>query len=180
MTDPIQSMDYAAGIVRYSETGSRRALTVPFCQGFGVDLGSGGDPVVPFAIQIDRNPRARHLVHLFGDATKDLPFKDGVLDYVYSSHLLEDFKDWTPILTEWLRVIKPGGYLVIMVPDHGLFRAAVSRGQPDNLDHKHESRPGELSEYFKRLCPMGEVVADKLTQGWPDDYNILFVGKKNT
>lgn len=175
---PIDSMDHAARIIRCSETRSRRTLTAPFCQGFGVDLGSGGDPVVPYAVQIDMNPNVRPFVHCFGDASKNLPFRDGVLDYVYSSHLLEDFKVWEPILTEWLRVLKTGGYLVIMVPDHERFRAAVARGQPDNLDHKHESRPGELTEYFSRLCPAGEVVVDRLTEGWPNDYNILFVGKK--
>lgn len=135
--------------------------------------------MVPFAVQIDRNPLARPLVHCFGDATQNLPFKDGVLDYVYSSHLLEDFSDWDPILIEWWRVLKHGGYLVIQVPDKVKFRAAVERGQPDNLDHKHEARPGELTEYISRLFPTtSQVVVDKLTAMWTEDYNILFVAKK--
>ncbi len=175
---PAESADQAARMLRYSETAPRRPLTAPFCQGFGVDLGSGGDPVVPWAVQVDLNPLARPLVHYFGNATKNLPFKDGVLDYVYSSHLLEDFADWDPVLTEWWRVLKPGGYLVILVPDHERFRAAVRGGQGDNLDHKHESRPGELTEYVTRLFPTAQVIADKLTDLWPGDYNVMFVAKK--
>ena len=33
-------------------------------------------------------------------------FRDGVLDYVYSSHLLEDYVDTEAVLREWLRVLR--------------------------------------------------------------------------
>jgi len=46
----------------------------------------------------------------------DLPFKDGTLDYVLSSHVIEHFFDPIKALKEWHRVIKPGGYIFIIAP----------------------------------------------------------------
>lgn len=105
-----------------------------------------------------------------------MPFKNGTLDFVYSSHLLEDFFDWDPILTEWIRVLAPGGRLVILVPDKRLWADALARGQPPNCEHRHESYPGELTKYAKRLGL--KVETDALTNCFPGDYTILFVGVK--
>lgn len=160
----------------HCETSYRRHLTVPYCMGNGVDLGSGGCPVVPWAIQLEyeQAPRFGQTINYMGNAL-DLPFKDETLDFVYASHLLEDFLHWEPILTEWNRVLKVGGYIVIMVPDHTIFRQRVAEGQEDNLAHKHESYAGELTEVYNVNFPNFEVIHDYLT----DSYNILFVAKKN-
>lgn len=169
-----------------SETSRCRHITAPYCQGNGVDLGSGGDPVVPWAIQVDLpneefaqyrggGSEYRGLdrsVHWQGDATR-LPFRDETLDFVYSSHLLEDFYTWVGVLKEWLRVLKIGGHLIIMVPDRERFRAAVAGGQPDNLAHRHEFEVGELTSLLEDQVG---VVIDRLEPA--DSYNILFIGRK--
>lgn len=162
---------------KYGETAPRRHLVYKHCSGVGVDVGSGGAPVVPWAVQIDRDPVVRNVVH-FHDG-KDLPFKDNTLDFVFSSHLLEDFLDWDPVLKEWVRVLKPGGKLIIMVPDHVRFRAAVAAGQGDNLDHKHESRPGEITEHVDRIWPgQFKIFMDGYSGGDnAKDYNILFIAQ---
>jgi len=46
----------------------------------------------------------------------DLPFKDEEYDYVISSHLIEHFYDPIAAIEEWLRVIKPGGYVFMIAP----------------------------------------------------------------
>jgi SAM-dependent methyltransferase len=46
----------------------------------------------------------------------DLPFEDGTWDYVLSSHVLEHFFDPIKALKEWYRVLKPGGYIFMIVP----------------------------------------------------------------
>lgn len=164
-----------------SETSSRRHLTVKYCQGLGLDLGSGGDPVVPSAIQVELlRPYTPDLgnkqfpIQLRGDAANLYWFRNSVLDYVYSSHLLEDFEDWMPLLREWTRVLKIGGYLVIMIPDKVEWRKAVKNGQPPNLSHKHEGYPGELTLCMKQIGNF-DILEDRIT----DKYNILFVAKKN-
>jgi SAM-dependent methyltransferase len=48
-----------------------------------------------------------------GDA---LPFPDATWDYVISSHVIEHFFDPIAAVEEWLRVIRPGGYVFIIGP----------------------------------------------------------------
>ena len=94
------------------------------------------------------------------------------------SHLIEDFDDWPSVLNEFSRVLKHGGHLVVMVPDHKLSREAVANGQGDNLSHKHEFHVGELSDWARGRGGF-EIIFDQLTlvRGIKD-YNILFVAKK--
>lgn len=169
-----------------SETAKHRGVTIQFCVGNGVDIGSGGDPVVPNAISIDLpeaeykyyNSNQPHRGNLnFRCDGRLLPFKDETLDWVYSSHLLEDFLDWWPILTEWTRVLKRGGHLIILVPDKTKWNEAIQRGQPPNCQHQHESHVGELSKYAKKLGL--QIVMDQMASTTdPLDYSIVFVGKK--
>ena len=167
-----------------SETAKYRHLTVPYCVGNGVDLGSQGNPVVPWAISVDlpesefstynAGNHPEHSVHWRGDALK-LPFKDGTLDFVYSSHLLEDFADWTPALTEWIRVLKKGGKLIILMPDRERWAEALRRGQPPNCAHRKEGEVGALTAATRRAV---RVIEDRLTNLTPEDYSILFVGER--
>ncbi len=49
----------------------------------------------------------------YGD---DLPFKDETWDFVINSHVIEHFWDPIKALKEWYRVVKPGGYIFLIVP----------------------------------------------------------------
>jgi predicted SAM-dependent methyltransferase len=126
-----------------SETSKCRASLAPYCLGDGIDIGFGGDPIVPHAICMDMFQAyaqyETHVQHLHGDA-KDLHwFQDNSLDFIYSSHVLEDFHDTRAILDEWLRVLKPGGNLVLYLPDEQTYRDYCrSQGKPPNSHHVHE------------------------------------------
>lgn len=168
-----------------SETAKYRELTVVHCGGDGIDIGSGGDPVVPWAVSVDLAPEAyarynacnapENPIHLHCDA-RILPFKDDTLDWVYSSHVLEDFWPWWGILKEWKRVLKPGGKIIILIPDKELWAEALKRGQPPNCAHQHEGHPGEISEYFKGW----HIFRDSLTGLFDGDYSILFIAQKSS
>lgn len=125
-----------------SETSKCRARLTYYCVGYGVDLGPGGDPITESAVRVDLPAPYSSAgilpVQLGGDAANLYWFRDGVLDYVYSSHLLEDFADTKTVLIEWLRVLKPGGNLVLFCPDEQLFRSHCRlTGQVYNAHHKH-------------------------------------------
>lgn len=150
-------------------------------------MGSGGDPVVPWAIQVDlpleqfqaygHAHAETHPIQWRGSGF-NLPFKDGVLDWAFNSHVAEDFANWSEFLEEQVRVVKHGGFLIVMVPDRERFREAVANGQGDNLSHKHEFYVGELTEWAKKRGGL-HVIFDKLTlTRGPRDYNILFVAQK--
>src|SRR5512138_3131570 len=110
-----------------SETSKCRARLSRYCAGSGVDIGPGGDPISPTAVRIDLPQPYSHVsdlpVQLVGDASDLRWFRDDVLDYVYSSHVLEDFEDTRAVLVEWLRVLRDGGNLVLFCPDEQAFRA---------------------------------------------------------
>lgn len=176
-----------------SETSKYRTLTVPYCKGNGLDLASGGDPVVPHAISIEldeptyayynSNQPARGPLHYRdNNAIWNLPFKDNTLDFVYSSHLLEDFTrdKWPILLREWSRVLKPGGYLVILVPEVERWNYAIRvLGQPPNCAHAApEPSIGELSIHFMSVGL--DVVEERLTNLNEHDYSILAVARKRT
>lgn len=129
---------------KVSETSKCRASLAPFCVGDGIDVGFGGDPITPSAIAMDLPERyARYLEnpqHLHGDASNLRWFRDDSLDYLYSSHVLEDFENTAAVLREWLRVLKPGGRLVLYLPDEQTYRAHCRReGKPPNEHHVHDN-----------------------------------------
>lgn len=177
-----------------SETAKYRHLTAKYCTGNGVDIGTGGyEPVVPHAISVELPPEQfawytggrtpAFPIHL-GCGALDLPFKDKSLDFCYSSHLIEDMLDWIPPISEWTRVVKIGGYLVLLYPDKKLWNAAIAKGQPPNCQHHHESFVGEMSAFIAKYFGHFEVIEDRLT-ALPrdpatgiDDYSIIFVAKR--
>ena len=171
-----------------SETARYRHLTRPYCYradgepGCGIDLASQGDPVVPWAWQLDlppdkfawynsgNPPAGPHNLH--GDAFAKF-VEDGSLDFVYSSHLLEDApsEQWPRILELWARALKPGGVLIILTPERTRWLAALAAGQPPNDLHRHEPLLGDLS---RAAVEVGlAVVEERLTECHPGDYTIL-------
>jgi SAM-dependent methyltransferase len=125
-----------------SETSKCRARLAPHCTGYGLDLGFGGDPITRFAIRMDLPSPYAYTgddpVQLGGNAENLYWFRDGVLDFIYSSHLLEDYVDTEAVLREWLRVLRPGGRLVIFCPDEQVYRKhCLATGQTYNIHHIH-------------------------------------------
>lgn len=80
-----------------------------------VNLGSGDSPEAGFInIDIQRSGAVDVLCDV-----RHLPFRSMVLDLVRSSHVLEHIPwgDVDQTLKEWLRTLKPGGYLDLYVPN---------------------------------------------------------------
>lgn len=128
---------------KVSETSKCRESLAPFCQGNGLDIGFGGDPIVDHAICMDLpNAYAKYVEnpqHLHGDARDLSWFASGSLDFVYSSHVLEDFEDTKAVFTEWFRVLRPGGRMVLFLPDEQVYRAhCYANGKPPNKHHVHD------------------------------------------
>ena len=182
------------GAESMSETGKYRHLTRPHCYredgepGCGIDLASQGSPVVPWAWQLDLPPdkfayynsghKPAGPINLYGDAFAHHFVEDGSLDFVYSSHLLEDapFEKWTEILTIWKNALKPGGKLIILCPEKKLWNEAIAAGQCPNCEHRHEPAVGDIS--VKAVEAGLEVLQEGLTALDEKDYSILFVGRK--
>ncbi len=113
-----------------------RDRVISYLRGRGLDVGCGNEKVVATAIGVDKGGAG---MGVFADLSRPnalAVFADSSMDYVFSSHCLEDFYDTEGILAEWWRVIKPGGYLVIYCPDKGYYPNIGVPGH--NICHKHD------------------------------------------
>lgn len=128
-----------------------------FLKGRVIDIGAGDDLVCPWAEGFDVGD---------GDANVIARYRtvEGY-DAVHSSHCLEHMNSPRSALLEWWALVKPGGFLVVVVPEESLYE---QRHWPSlfNGDHKWTFRIGgqgswspqsiDASELFRAL-PGGEV-----------------------
>jgi tetratricopeptide (TPR) repeat protein len=103
--------------------------------GDGIDVGSGPDPLGRYTEQFPLMNSCRPWDMADGDAQYLDSIADESLDFVHSSHCLEHMMDPHVALTNWIRVLKPGGYLVVTVPDEDLYEQGVFPST-FNDDHK--------------------------------------------
>jgi SAM-dependent methyltransferase len=73
-----------------------------------------------------------------------LPFADGSVDTIFSSHCLEHIPDERGALRDWMRVLKVGGFLVCMAPHQALYEKRWSLPSRWNEDHKRFYTPASL------------------------------------
>jgi SAM-dependent methyltransferase len=100
-----------------------------YLRGSGIDIGAGGDPlVVP-------NGTVRAWDLNDGDAQQMAGVADASYDFVYSSHCLEHMRDVEVSLRNWVRILKPGGVLYVVVPDYLIYEK-MTWPSLYNADHK--------------------------------------------
>jgi predicted SAM-dependent methyltransferase len=83
-------------------------------QGLGADVGCGPRSIYKTDIRIDIDKKWNPDLLCSGDK---LEMKNNQLDYIYCSHVLEHFKKPVLALHEWLRVVKDGGIVAMIIPD---------------------------------------------------------------
>jgi len=108
---------------------------VKYFAGTGIDVGCGEDRIIKFK---DKMHKMR-FVRCWDVADGDGQYLEGVgdmtQDFVHHSHSLEHMRDWKIALTNWLRVVKPGGYVIGCVPDWELYEHGMWPSRY-NSDHK--------------------------------------------
>ena len=119
-----------------------------------LDIGCGPDLVVPGARPFD---------HPDGDANciaDYLPAQS--FDCVHSSHCLEHMKDVPKAVQQWWSLVKPGGVMIIAVPEENLYEQGF---WPSifNTDHKATFRLGGATSW----SPVSYDLR-KLVEGLPD------------
>jgi len=94
--------------------------------GHGIDIGCGPDPITPNVRKFDVND---------GDANEITKYVREEFDFVFSAHCLEHMRDPARALREWWILVRPGGYLILIVPDEELYEQGY---WPSlfNADHK--------------------------------------------
>jgi len=78
-----------------------------------VDLGAGGRQIAPGVLCVDFVPFAN--TGLVADVHQ-LPFRDGSVDCIFATGLLEHVEDHRQVLSEISRVLRPGGLAHVELP----------------------------------------------------------------
>lgn len=160
--------------------------------GKGIDIGCGDDPcnrevkvpveLVPFDLD-------------HGDANKlDEYFAPESFDFIHSSHSLEHMvkHPWETIET-WAKVLKPGGWICITVPDFMMYEKGLWPSR-FNGDHKWAFHTNAI-EYLNIVVDMStcrqalqnigfdhtSIYINRITDGWdpadPRDQTYIFENK---
>lgn len=130
-----------------------------------IDIGCG-----PTHIDFDGNKALR--VDIREDVKPDyrcdvreLPFKSGSFDVVFSSHVLEHFprNEWENVLAEWVRLVAPNGQLRLVLPNiawaaHMIAVEKVINNDVLNVLYGAQSNPYDY--HYNGLTP--ERVGDAL------------------
>jgi SAM-dependent methyltransferase len=159
-----------------------------YCKGNGLDIGYGGDLVVPGA-------RGWDFEH--GDAQYLKGVPDESFDFVYSSHTLEHVSDAEIAIKNWYRVLKHGGYLILYIPHRDLYEKKDKLPSRFNPNHfrffliDQEELPDtygiipmikrNLSDYeiiYAKECSQGHTITD-INKHSDGEYSIEAVVKKS-
>lgn len=121
-----------------------------------IEMGVGAKKTVDTAVGVDIIPKGEPVSSLQGappsvadlvcDITKELPIPESVYDTLIARHVLEHIQDPVEVLKEWVRVVKPGGRLIIVVPNQD-----DGSTIPMNPEHLHAYNPNSLTSLVELL-----------------------------
>lgn len=100
-----------------------------FCNGKGIDIGCGNDPLTEDCDKWD-------FLYMSPDATYMEGIPDNTYDFVYASHCLEHLDDPELALKNWFRITKPGGHMIVSVPHRDLYEKKRTLPSRWNYGHK--------------------------------------------
>ena len=105
--------------------------------GSGIDIGCGKDPIGNYRHCFPAMTACRPYDQIYGDGDAQLMagVDEDTFDWLASAHCLEHVHDAAEALLNWLRIVKPGGHLVITLPDEDLYEQGVWPST-FNGDHK--------------------------------------------
>lgn len=137
------------------------------------ELGCGPMKTIDRAVGLDRIPKGEVVPHLQGkrsvadivcDVSQDIPLDDSSVDAVIARHILEHCIDSVGTINKWKRVIRPGGKLIVAVPDE-----RVTRSIPLNPEHVHAFTQESLKNLMN-ACGFKEI------ESKPANNGVSFVG----
>lgn len=103
--------------------------------GTGIDIGGAPDPLNVYQELFPRMGEVRIWDLADGDAQLMEGVEEETFGFVHSSHCLEHLHDPGMGLVNWLRILQPGGHLVVTFPDEDLYEQGTFPSTY-NADHK--------------------------------------------
>jgi predicted SAM-dependent methyltransferase len=127
--------------------------------GNGIDIGAGPDPLAQYVEFFPLMRSCRSWDVEDGDAQFLKSLKDESLDFVHSSHCLEHMRDPREALHHWLRVLKRGGHLVVVIPDEDMYEQGVFPST-FNSDHKWTFTMHKAQSWSEKSINLLQLLAE--------------------
>lgn len=163
---------------RNDEAAKIRWEVVPYFHGRVLDIGCGAYKTFPHWIGVDNGHHwGMRGVDVKCEATKLDLFASQSVDAVFSSHLLEHIPyELVPqALAEWYRVVKPGGHIILYLPDEDEYPKCGT--QYANSDHRWNVNYQRVVDAMDQVpCSWDLVQYEKRNQN--DEYSLYFVFQK--
>jgi ADP-heptose:LPS heptosyltransferase len=158
-----------------TEVSKCRHRIVSYLSGRGLDLGCGDEKIVHTAIGIDaRSSKGSNLIMDLSANDPLSMFSDNHFDYIFSSHLLEDFIATEAVLDSWWRKIKPGGYLILYCPDADYYPRVGTPGS--NTKHRKDLYWQDVWKILKKFGNAKKITASRHNDS--NEYSWLLVVQK--
>jgi SAM-dependent methyltransferase len=126
--------------------------------GEGIDIGAGPDSIAQYYEFFPLMKSCRAWDMPDGDAELMESVEDNSFDFVHSSHCLEHMRSPHIALDNWIRILKPGGYLVCLIPDEDLYEQGVFPST-FNTDHKHTFTIHKRKSWSKNSINLIELLS---------------------
>lgn len=126
--------------------------------GDGIDIGAGEDCLGQYQELFPAMRQCRGWDMEDGDAQYLASLPDNSFDFVHSSHCLEHMHDPLEALKNWLRVLKPGGHLIVLVPDEDLYEQGTFPST-FNADHKWTFTHCKPNSWSPRSINLTELIS---------------------
>jgi SAM-dependent methyltransferase len=129
--------------------------------GDGLDIGGKPDPLLLYKEFFPLMKSVKTWDLEDGDAQFMEGVPDGSVDFVHSSHCLEHLNDPAEGLRNWLRVLRPGGHIIVTIPDEdmyeqGTFPSTFNRDHKNTFTiHKDKSWSSRSVNVFDLLTHLG-------------------------
>jgi predicted SAM-dependent methyltransferase len=165
-----------------NESAKVRWELVPYMNGRCLDLGCGPYKTFPHFTGVDNGHHDKKFgwqnkADVIVETCEDLSiFADKSHDMVFSSHLLEHIapENLKKTLSEWCRVIKSNGHLILYVPDEDEYPKVGEDGA--NPDHKWNVNYDRVVEAMDAV-PRGWNLIDFQKRNQEMEYSLFFVFK---
>lgn len=150
-----------------SKSIQRRLHTPAFASryfvGSGVDIGGKPDPLSLYRHLFCRMESCQTWDIDDGDAQHMDGVADSSYDFVHSSHCLEHMQDPFEALANWIRILKPGGHAIIIVPDEDMYEQRIWPSR-FNKDHKWSFTVNKTSSWSPKSVNVLDLIQSVAVQ----------------
>jgi len=153
---------------RFAELEPKRAIGISFRRSYARRVTSGfmhrffsGDAILdigyrggdPHAVPITENAIGIELDYPGYDGVH-LPFPDESQDTILAGHVLEHIPVFEPVLRDWYRVLRIGGFMVLILPHRHLFERVCDLPSRWNGVHTRFYTPASLLAEVESALPV--------------------------